>query len=565
MKYLLIILITTLSYSNVLNNNEIDIDKPALQIVSVQDTNNLVKIKNQFLNDNLFIKKISNYYVVYLVNFENKMEMLKKKEELKSNFSDSIAMNKLSDRVYIQNPLQTKSKSKPQMQTQSQPKVTIFNQNKKEIKKTTKPIVEKQTKNSKFTRGDLIKYKRAIDFFQAKNYEKSYELFNELFINYLDNEKINFYLGRSAFELKKYNESYAAYQRILIQDEDNQRVRLEVGRILYLLKSYDNALKEFEIVLKHPIPAQVRQNVQALIETIKNKKQKYFFSGAYQVGLGWDDNVYNNTYEDFTTYGTGFLTNDTEKVVDSFNKEVLVLNYIRPFKNNKSLAYESSAIFYLQNFSKEHTENIGLVSLTNGVSYVKEKQKFVLNFLTDKVWYGSDPLLETYGISPKVTYLYNKSTIFEGYLKYTQKKMSQSSDKDLDANVKNITLSIIKKFDDKSNLQFKTYFTKEEKVRGIRSDVTKNARGFTLSYAKELVPTYNTLFSYQRDAVRYKENDPNLPSREDDLYTFGINVTKTINKASSISMNYSKTKVSGNIEVNTYNKNSLGLTYTKTF
>ena len=386
-----------------------------------------------------------------------------------------------------------------------------------------------------------------------------------MFINYLDHEKINFYLGRSAFELKKYNEAYAAYQRVLIKNDKNQRVRLEIGRILYILKSYDNALKEFELVLKSPIPAQVRKNVQALMDAIKNKQKKYFFSGAYQIGIGFDDNVNNNTYEELTTYGSTFLTNDTKKVEDYFHKEVLVLNYIRPFKDNKSYAFESSSIFYLQNFFDENYKNIALVSLSNGISHIKDKRKVVVNFLTDKIWYGSDPLLVNYGISPKFTYLYDKTIILDASLKYVQKKMMQTGDKDKDAYIKNITFSATKKYEDKSNVQFKTYFTSEERLRGIRTDVTKNVRGFSLSYAKEFVPKYNTLFSYAYDQSRYKDADPSLPARRDNSDTYNFSVTKTIDKTSSLNMSYSFSDVTSNIETNTYDKNAIGITYTKTF
>ena len=47
---------------------------------------------------------------------------------------------------------------------------------------------------SNFSKEDNLKYQKAVNFFKSKSYEKSYELFNELFINYLDNDKINFYL-----------------------------------------------------------------------------------------------------------------------------------------------------------------------------------------------------------------------------------------------------------------------------------------------------------------------------------------------------------------------------------
>jgi len=558
MRYLFFILLTTLSYGKVLDNQEVDSNKPALQVVSVQDSKHLESIKKQLINENLFIKKLKNYFVVIIVNFDNEEEMLKKKEALKFRFKDSIIMSKLSNRILVP---KTMTANKRTVLTPQTPIKSVFNQSKKQNEKSTKKNIIK----SKYSKEDILKYQKAVNFFKIKNYENSYELFNELFINYLDDDKINFYLGRSAFEIKKYNEAYAAFQRVQIKDENNQRVRLEIARILYVLKSYDNALKEFEIVLKNPIPSQVRKNVQALIDSIKNKQKKYFFSGAYQLGFGWDNNVNNNTYLDFTTFGSTFLTNDTAKITDSFNKEVLVLNYIRPFEEDKSLAFESSSIFYLQNYFDEYYKNIALISLTNGISKIKNKRKVVLNLLTDKIWYGSESLLVNYGISPKITYLYDKSTIFDASLKYVKKKMSQSSDNDKDANIKNITLSLTKKFEDKSNVQVKTYFTAENKVRGIRTDVAKNLRGITLSYAKEFVPSYNTLISYQYDQSIYKENDPSLPSRRDNSDIYSLNITKTIDDTSSLSVNYSFIDVTSNIETNTYDKNTIGITYTKLF
>ena len=143
--------------------------------------------------------------------------------------------------------------------------------------------------------------------------------------------------------------------------------------------------------------------------------------------------------------------------------------------------------------------------------------------------------------------------------------MSQSADRDKNANIKNITIKATKKFEDKSNVQIKTYLTYDKKVSGIRSDVTKNLKGFTLSYAKEFIPKYNTLVSYQYDQTKYRENDPNLPARKDTSGIYSLNVTKTIDDSSSVSVNYSFIDVRSNIETNTYDKNTIGITYTKLF
>jgi len=53
-------------------------------------------------------------------------------------------------------------------------------------------------------------------YFKTANYEKSYEIFKNLFSDNPENQLINFYLGRSAFELKKYEEAVFTFQRLLI-------------------------------------------------------------------------------------------------------------------------------------------------------------------------------------------------------------------------------------------------------------------------------------------------------------------------------------------------------------
>ena len=422
-----------------------------------------------------------------------------------------------------------------------------------------------QEKKRVFSKNESLLYKKAVDFYKQRHYKKSYEIFSQLYLNHLSHIQINFYLGRSAFELKKYNQAYAAFQRILIQDEENNRVRLEMGRVLYVLKSYDEALKEFERVLKYPIPSTVRNNVQALISSIEDKKKKYFINGAFQFGLGHNDNVNSTTHLPYTTYGSTVLNNNTKKAKDSYNKLVLVLNLIVPFKKNKSLAYEGSLIGYSQDYFEENSSDLTLFSLSNGLSYIQNKYKLSALINTDKIWYGSDPLMTSIGITPKITYLYSKELIFNLSYKYSKKRMTKSGEEDKDANINNYTLGITKKLKNKASASLTSYFATERKVRGVRTDVDKDKIGYKISYGREFIPTINTVLSYAYDKNQYKQADLNFPVREDKSDTYAITFTKSMSKKSNITVEYNIIQNKSNIEANTYDRDTMGITYTRTF
>ena len=430
----------------------------------------------------------------------------------------------------------------------------------KDIKSSTK-----SSSLSSLSKEERIIYKKAMIAFKKRNYKKSYEFFSELYLNHLSHTSINFYLGRSAFELKKYNQAYAAFQRVLIQDEDNKRVRLEIGRVLYVLKSYDEALKEFERVLKYPIPTQVRNNVQALIASIENKKKKYFINGAMQFGLGHNDNVNSTTHLEYTTYGDSLLSNDTKKADDYFNKLVLVLNLTVPFKNNKQIAYEASLIGYSQDYFEENSSDIALMSVSNGLSFIQNKYKLSASLITDKIWYGSDPLMTNIGLSPKITYLYSKELILNLSGKYSKKRMTKSGDVDKDATIQNITFNMTKKLKNKASVSLTSYLTTERKIRGIRTDVNKDKKGFKISYGREFIPSINTVLSYAYDSNQYEESDINLPKRADVSETYNLTFTKSLDKTSNVSLDYAIVDNNSNIESNTYDRNTVGITYTKTF
>lgn len=407
-------------------------------------------------------------------------------------------------------------------------------------------------------------FNKALNYFNAQKYEKSYELFSQLSQNDLSNKKYNFYLGRSAHELKKYNQAYAAYQRILIQNEKNHRIRLELARVLYDMKLYDDALKEFETVLIYPIPQSVRKNIEFMLVQIKESKKGYHLAKTVLFALGHDDNINNNTHESITRYGTIDLQNDTNKVEDSYHKFIVALNLLYPFEN-EHYAFENSTLFYIQSFLENHSSDVALIALSNGISYTKNRYKLSWNVLTDKVWYGSDELYQNVGASTTISYLLNNRALVKSELKYQNKSMLQSAESDKDANIYTYSLQLSNSFENGDILNVKSYYKTERKLRGTRIDINKNIYGFSTSYSTKLIPTLTTTFAYGYDNYNYLDDDPILSKRKDTSYTYTLSFNKVLNKQHSIALIGNHSNSQSNIELNRYKKNSIELLYTYSF
>ena len=238
---------------------------------------------------------------------------------------------------------------------------------------------------------------------------------------------------------------------------------------------------------------------------------------------------------------------------------------VKPFEKDKRYSFESNAIVYGQTYHKTHSINLALISLKNGYSFVQNNYKLAAYLLTDRIWYGSNILMNNLGISPKFTYIYKKDWILDTELKYSKKFMAQKDDRDKDAKIKSLTFTLTKKLKNNASMALKTYVTRNRKVRGARSDVSIDGKGFTLSYGREIIPTINSVFAYTYDRSNYLLNDTGLPSRRDGIDTYGLTLTKSIDKTSNISVDYSHVDAISNIESNTYDKQSMNLTYTKTF
>ncbi len=162
--------------------------------------------------------------------------------------------------------------SKKKQSIETKDNVTVIKKNKPVTKKIEQNTKQRVVNPDVFSKSDFEKYKKAVGFFQIREYETSYKLFSELGLSYFKNDKLNYYLGRSAYELKKFSEAYIAFNKIEIGNELHLRIRLEKARSLYFLRSHDLAVAELNIILQYPISSKVRKNIEKFIKTIELEK-----------------------------------------------------------------------------------------------------------------------------------------------------------------------------------------------------------------------------------------------------------------------------------------------------
>lgn len=405
-------------------------------------------------------------------------------------------------------------------------------------------------------------YEQAMTSFENKNYKISLKLFNDLLIKYPDDENLNFYYGRSAFELKQYEFAFAAFDRVLIQNPLNHRARLEYARTLFMLEAYDEAKKEFEKILASPIPHNVRKNIEAFTKQIKSAKQNYILNSMAIIGFGWNDNLNNNTYENITMLNNLTVTNDTTKEKDYDFKFILFNNLIVPLKKNKKFAWESSAITYMQEQKEHHENDIFLISLSSGLSYFGNNYKNLTSLTYDHIWIGGDQKIYIYGFANNTKYKPLEQHLLNFDLKYKEKKMIESIDRDKDSSMKEIGLGYTYFLDNqKDSITFSNYNIFERKKSGNRTDISSDTNRYKMLYTKILPYKLSLDLSYLYEKKYFKVKFSGLPLRKDSKKSYTLKLTKQIDETQAIFGEFINSKVNSNINTYKYKKNVFSLNY----
>jgi len=412
-----------------------------------------------------------------------------------------------------------------------------------------------------------IQYKEAVRTFEVKDYQQAFILFEQLINQYPNNKFVNFYYGRAAYELKNYEYAFTSFDRILINHPQDGRVRAEYARTLMMLHSYDEAKKEFEKILLTPIPPKVRENIEKMIKIVKSKDKNYILNRVLIVGLGWDNNVNNNTYESYTQILGGLeLDNNTDKKSDLDLKTILVGNLIVPNRSNEHIAWETTALIYAKEQNKYHENDIFLSSFESGIAYADTKYKNLTSLGYEYIWLGGEKTLRTYAISNKTKYNAYKKQLLEFNVKYKRKRWIQQIDNEKNSRQKELSINYKIPFETIVNsVDLFSSYIEERKEHGSRVDISKDTLKYKINFTKNFFDSYTTKLSYQLEKIKYKDQSSFFSKRDDDANIIVFGITKQIDTRKSITLEYNNIDNDSNINTYTYKKQSVNLNYTLVF
>lgn len=405
--------------------------------------------------------------------------------------------------------------------------------------------------NSTFATKQITeKYTKALTLYKQKKYQESYELFNSLFENNLDNVNINFYLGRSAFELKKYHDSIIAFERILFSNPESTRTKLELGRAFFMSKQYNESKKYFNEVLQDDkLPAEVRVTINKFLAVIDNAKKKNFLNGVILVGLNYDSNI-NNQSDTYQNTGASGLT-------DWAHQEVLILNH-KYILNDKSTIKNDFMLFSKSMKDRTNKEkDVQLFSYTPSYS-INYGNGLTLDYgiFADSLWLGGSTSIKSFGILPKYTYAKDKNMIFTGQVKYQKKN---NVDKTKDSKYFEVTNSVKYIYNTKVTLGSSFIYAKEAEEDVSRDDINKDSYNFKVNSTYLLNPKFSLASTFSYKYSKYKDiqqaTNPNT-YRVDDEYKLNLVGTYIYSPKWLFQINTDYTKNDSTYSQNIYKKHT---------
>lgn len=404
---------------------------------------------------------------------------------------------------------------------------------------------------------EQLLYKKGLGFYKQKNFKKSYEIFNKLFLINLDDILINYYLGRSAFELKEYEFAVSAYDRILIQQPQNHRVRIELGQTYLQMGLWAQALDEFTKVTGSDLPKQVEQRVQKTITLLENKQKKSISTFYSLFAMIYDSNINNSSnIGTFDIYSPDLNSNIT---VSSSSKEESAMIYQAvgsfnyKYKLNDELILDNNLSSINLKYNNHKDKDVNIVSLNSGPMFYTKKYKSALALIVDKVFLGHKSYQFNYYLKPEYTTTFNKKTVYIGAIKAGRVNFKNSPE--LDVKIVEFSNNIRYLSDDFGLFSFQGIIGKESKINSTRTDVSFDYYSFFIGNSINIFDKYRLTTNINHKISKFTDYDQNFQEKRKDKKTdYSIGIEKQITKNSVLNLGTTYTKRDSNQEPSEYSK-----------
>ena len=541
-----------------IKSSSIDVTKEAVTVKytkSREEANIVTQNLKDFDTYVRLYRQLDEYlYIVYAVNI-SKNSYKKSLEKIQKNYTDAFQASNSRIKYFVK--------------IENEKETFVFQ------KKLNEDTIVYQTTSS------LNKnYAIAKKYFNEKKYDKALKIFKQLSQNAPTNKAVSFYLGRTYYEMRNYEQASAMFERIVIVDDNHLRAKLELAQTYLKLKMYDESLNGFNEVLKKDIPIGVRKNVEKRVKYIEGLQKKGRFFGVAALGYTIDNNINNVTdIKTFDTPNFEGLSITDKQYSDSYLTLMLNLNYSYRLNNRYTLLNKLNYI--KQKYSKdddrlndstssgitkESKKELELLSYNLKLSKSKGKNRVSLSADFSKIKSATLDYMKIYGSTLTYERKYFNNLLFFSSLKFSKKSYVQDSDKSLDS--KNYQLTIGQMTPTKKYGSFNFIYSNTQENRLVYNVNAPNKMTNTLIMANryKLTDSLTTNLSYIHNHIKEKDLDTTFEVRRDDqssTLSLGLDykISATINLTSTVKNIENKS----NIDIYSYDKQTIDLFFKKRF
>lgn len=381
-----------------------------------------------------------------------------------------------------------------------------------------------------------------------------------------DNPKANFYYGQAAFALGDYESAAMAYERALMLYPKSSRIKLELARVYNKMGADEMAKAMLESVLADNPPAQVRENVEAYLNSVIHKSaptttfKKHNFHGNFSAGIVYDTNADFATYHKYveSAIGTFTIAKDEREDEDGLLQQSAALSYEYRFDEKYSL--KATGVAFNQYYFDRDELNLNFVGLHVGPKIRHERFQAETAFTIGRMNEDHDRYMKTYGVQANAIVPMSKQWGIIGRLKFEDRKFYSERARDADTYDVQVGPSYIL---GRNRFDTRLCYRHEEAEADY---LCFNEGAFTLRYTRKLPCDMEAYGSYRFAVTNYKERR-NLwnDKRDDRHHQFGAGISKQLNCWLKAQADYSYTNADSNVDLYDYDRHTIGFTMTASF
>ena len=414
-----------------------------------------------------------------------------------------------------------------------------------------------------------LEYKQALKEYKEKDFASSYEKFSKLYLTNLSDEKLNFYLGRSAYETGHYEVALAAFERVEMMDSTNLRNKLEMARTYFMLKMYEDAENAFKEVLENPnIPKNVRTNIELYLAKVTKVQEKSFTYATVNLDWVYDSNVnYGSLDSEYNiNMGTSLLpvksTTSSDRAIELYGDVTNVYD----IGEKNGFAIKNRVIGYMKRYAQETDYDIKYISYTPSLLYSQTASLMELALSIDNLFIAEENYLQSFSIIPRYEYAHSTTLRSISYFKYQRKEFQQDNTQDLNANHYEISYGLQKILSPRSYVQGTFTSINEAKIQGARVDVDYMEYRASLAYANQFTSIYGTdIFAEYRKRDYSDYSTLFASTRTDNAGMISANINAKVLPTLRLRLKGMYTRVESNQARYAYEKYTVTLGLNKTF